>query len=654
MLRFKQIEIENFGPYKGRQVLDFPNDGGVVVVYGENGRGKTSLLNAFRYALFGKVRREGHEDVSLHRIPNVESAREGIYEFKVVLRFTYAGSAYELTRAALPLSGMAPQSSKDFKEEVILRKDGTALGPDARDLELIHIMPEEVSRFFLFDGELLREYEELLKRESVLGDKIQEAIERILGVPVLKHARTDLDALHEQAQKHARTVAAQSLEGEQLAAELENLAAERKHLQNEIERMEVELKDLIGEKTDLESYLRQYEQVKARLDRRRRLEEEVEASEGRIATLRSELKEAMSSVWRGMLSDKVRTSHNNIREELEQYRSRAATADFARRIESALEEGSCPTCSQSLSGEAKQRLRRELDRLRLDDNTSNAERAGVLTRREVRLRNFGLEDNREIVKRVSEDLGEAIVRKETLEGELSDLRQQTADFKEREKEIGAKYERYDRVVEEIKALQDGVAANRILLEEKRETARGISQNLEQLGNANINIAQQRADFYGRLHALFSSGVGTYRDRLRTQVEADASALFACLTHEPDYTGLRINDNYGLSIVLQDGTEIPGHSAGEGQVVALSLMGALQKNAPLQGPIIMDSSFTRLDGEHKRNLLRALPEMSPQVMLLVFEEELEPEVIREHVGAQLLAEYEMGRRSATHTELHPRH
>src|SRR5690606_7822250 len=102
---------------------------------------------------------------------------------------------------------------------------------------------------------------------------------------------------------------------------------------------------------------------------------------------------------------------------------------------------------------------------------------------------------------------------------------------------------------------------------------------------------------------------------------DASRLFANLTHEPEYAGLCINDNYGLNIVLEDGTEIPGHSAGEGQVVALSLIGALQKTAPLQGPIIMDSSFTRLDGEHRRNLLRALPDMSPQVVLLVFEEEL---------------------------------
>jgi len=53
-------------------------------------------------------------------------------------------------------------------------------------------MPEQVSRFFLFDGELLQQYEELLRNDSEMGRQIKESVERILGVPVLTNARTDL------------------------------------------------------------------------------------------------------------------------------------------------------------------------------------------------------------------------------------------------------------------------------------------------------------------------------------------------------------------------------------------------------------------------------------------------------------------------------
>ena len=74
------------------------------------------------------------------------------------------------------------------------------------------------------------------------------------------------------------------------------------------------------------------------------------------------------------------------------------------------------------------------------------------------------------------------------------------------------------------------------------------------------------------------------------VEADATELFLQLTTEPEYTGLRINESYGLTILHQDGSEIPVRSAGAEHVVALSLVGALQRNAPLQGPIFIDSPF----------------------------------------------------------------
>ena len=53
-------------------------------------------------------------------------------------------------------------------------------------------MPEQISRFFLFDGELLQEYEDLLRDESAMGRQISDAIERILGLPVLTDSRATL------------------------------------------------------------------------------------------------------------------------------------------------------------------------------------------------------------------------------------------------------------------------------------------------------------------------------------------------------------------------------------------------------------------------------------------------------------------------------
>jgi DNA sulfur modification protein DndD len=134
------------------------------------------------------------------------------------------------------------------------------------------------------------------------------------------------------------------------------------------------------------------------------------------------------------------------------------------------------------------------------------------------------------------------------------------------------------------------------------------------------------------------------------VEKDATLLFQNLTSEPEYKGLKINDSYGLTIVHQDGQMIPVRSAGAEHIVALSLMGALQRNAPLHGPIVMDSPFGRLDEAHTAKVVKALPSMADQVMLLVYESELDPKQARNELEGKLRKEYRIARRSARHSEL----
>lgn len=45
MLQFTGLVIENFGPFKGTQTVDFVGADGVTIIWGNNGRGKTTLLN---------------------------------------------------------------------------------------------------------------------------------------------------------------------------------------------------------------------------------------------------------------------------------------------------------------------------------------------------------------------------------------------------------------------------------------------------------------------------------------------------------------------------------------------------------------------------------------------------------------------------------
>ncbi|RYG16409.1 hypothetical protein EON82_25045 [bacterium] len=135
------------------------------------------------------------------------------------------------------------------------------------------------------------------------------------------------------------------------------------------------------------------------------------------------------------------------------------------------------------------------------------------------------------------------------------------------------------------------------------------------------------------------------------MEATASEFFLSMTTEKqDFAGLSINEGYGLTIRHKDGRAEEARSAGAEHIVALALMGALQKNAPLRGPIVMDSPFGRLDEKHTANVVETLPKMAEQVVLLVYEAEVGRARVRELLGTRLVREYELDRVSARRTNI----
>ena len=165
--------------------------------FGENMRGKTTLLNAIRFALFGVIMGRGQRDGSLHQTGNWDADAPG---FEVQLDLIHNDRKFRLTRTCKPKPGIVkPAHDQDYTVTYYLERDGHVLGPQDSADELQRIMPKEIMRFFLFDGELLQQYEDLLHTESKLGLTISQAIEQILGLPVLTGARSTLQSVRERA-----------------------------------------------------------------------------------------------------------------------------------------------------------------------------------------------------------------------------------------------------------------------------------------------------------------------------------------------------------------------------------------------------------------------------------------------------------------------
>lgn len=649
MLRIEALHVENFGPFKGRQSIVFPREDGVAVIYGENMRGKTSLLNAIRFAFFGKVLGRGAKAGSLHKVGNWEEAEAGRYGFRVQLELADEQHQYKLTRSFAPRSKAdVPANDADYEIEFFVERDGDVLGPQQAEAVLRRILPEQIARFFLFDGELLQEYEDLLNSDSDMGRRISESIERILGVPILTATRATLLRLKDKA-AHDEAVAAQ---GDQRTREFGNhlldLQAQRKVLHDDLLRLERDLEQLRSRKAALEELMKKRERLAALLDRRDVLDRQLREVEGRKATQETELRRAMSGAWSTLLAGRMRATREQLKQQEELLHASVLRSDILRQLHD--DAGSeCPACLQTVTEAAKRRIEDAVRSAGADLNVHKQEL--VATRSKLAALDSASSVEPGLLRKLWQYVEDLEIELATRRAERDEIAKQLETVDE-DALRGTRTE-FESTIRQLDALERGVAAARDKLAENQRNSDGIQRNLDRLAGRDLATVRVRRELYSDLHKLFDEAVDKYRDDLRRRVEVDATRHFKALTTEPDYEALRINESYGLTIVHRDGSDIPVRSAGAEHVVALALIAALQNNAPLSGPIVIDSPFGRLDRGHRTNIVRALPNMTKQVILLVYEEELPVELARTELKGKLRGEWRLERRSARHTELVPR-
>ena len=662
MLSFTSLTVENFGPFKAMQTIDFTNENGVTIIWGNNGRGKTTLLNIFRYALFGRYKNRRGTEVDLTTLPNIEGRTEGNYNFKVVLRMLNDGARYELTRQCNVRQGVTvPKSNDDYETLVFLKENGSLLAPDTRDHVLKVIMPDEVSRFFLFDGELLQEYEELLLEGTEIGSKIKDSIERILGVPVLTNSAIDSQAVLDEYRKEKSKIAQSNAQTQKIAAQMEGLEAEKREQSTELERLQGELAGQYEERSRLDGDLQQSEHVNSLLNKMDNIEVDITEKNERREAILSQIVALTKDAWRGLVSYRVDSILHGVNAELAKLENKAAAHAIEKRLvddmRQAAHEHHCQLCDQDVD---EHHVRALLDRISAYTRSINGLSSDEQTTLQaLRIRKATLEGIRTSSK---------VEMLSLLETQLDKLDVEIDDSERQLKAVREELERHGNVEElahntkiavnalaqclkKIENLKDGIQLTKKKLEEIESALSTLENKLNRVStDVDMLRAGRKVSLCEAIHDIFEKGIAAYRDKLKTDVERDATELFVSISNDPDYVRLKINENYGLSMVHVSGETVPLRSAGFEHVVALSLIGALHKNAPLRGPIIMDSPFGRLDPDHKRNITRSLPSMSEQIVLLAYTHEIDEQQARETLADALKKEYRLTRYSSFHTEI----
>lgn len=654
-MKLHNITMKNFMPYKGQTRMDFPRDEfrNVMLVFGDNMRGKTSLLNALRWGFYNKAVGRHSIPIPLNEILNKEAAQEGEWTVEVHIEFEANGNTYDLRRRAEKRAAVGtPSRPEDFQSQVYLRRDGIPIQGDLVEAEINGIAPQQVSRFFLFDGELLGEYEMLLVEGSDQGRQIKDAIEQVLGVPALIHGRDELGTLLKAARRTQQQDLQRVAGLEQHAAQQAELNARQETIERDYTSLQAKLETVRSERMLLDDEIEASQAVysaKIRLDSLADRQRQIEDYRDQKKAQRLDL---LAQSWRDLVEIKISVRREQLEKERNelslQIRKEAGVETQISQLRKLLATDLCPTCKQELANERREQIGANLGKLegelnQFKDNTDVLQRLSSQIESLGRIRGINARDR---ILQVNRDLQGHEVELTKVENESAKLRDEVSGYDTAE--IARKRSFRDAKVQEEAMLQRDISARKKELERVKGDLAVTQRTMEGLTQTRSQRSTIKAAVCSQLELVFAQSIERLRDRLRSAVEKRATEAFHRMTTQKTFRGLEINQGYGLSILDDQGRKVTIRSAGAEQVVALSLIDGLNRTGRAAGPIVMDTPFGRLDLKHRDNILSYLPSVTSQFVLLVHSGEIRPETDLAALSPRIGAVYNIREINSRHS------
>ena len=445
-MKFDRLRLRNFKPYAD---TDLTFEDGVTVIHGLNGSGKSSLLEACFFALYGSRALDGTLD---------DAVTTGADETDVELWFTHAGETFKITRE-LRRSGDSistrtctldgpdgviegARDVREFVGEELLRMDSDSFRNCA------YIRQGEVNRLINASPRERREMIDDLLQLGKLEEYRERAGDARLGVEdVLSDKRGGLNKLDEQIEEKAE---------KGLHDRLNELESELSDLDDEIERFEANREEARETKADAESIIEQAEERETELEE---LSEEIEELEASIRETETE---------REALFDQI----TEIRERIEEREAELADLADAAGIDTATETAVAEARERIDEREGELREQRQAQRDRVTSLESEAE------------------SRREEAERLREDASEKRERAAELEGEadddeatVGDVRADLAEVVEEREAIEARFA--DAPVE----IGEADAHRERLREELNEVQAAIEETVGKLASARDSVEE---------------------------------------------------------------------------------------------------------------------------------------------------------------------
>lgn len=636
----KSITLNNFRQFKEKQTLEFSTDSekNVTVLLGDNTFGKTTILQAFNWCLYGiaDFPKDSNPDFLLNlEVANEQSGIQQKCEVYVELILEHEDKEYILLRKQAYIDrAYGKWNASNSKLMVSYKENGiTKQVREGEEKNIINaILPKSLSGYFFFDTERV---------SDISGRKdLSAAVQGLLGLAAVRKAREHLGDRTKKSTAIGQWNSALDSDGDERAREAQETISREtdriESLKSEIENAERELQTLNSQKEKIAEILRDNKST-AELQRQKQTLERTLESE------KKELEGANESFLKCFSKDAVSYFALPLVDRAQEVLANAKVDDRGIRdmteasIRDIIKRGRC-ICGApivepengNLGNDAYQHIIDELNYV-LPAHLGTA----IMSFKELiatECRNLSqfyqtieqmykkIQTHRDIIAKTEDDIArieESIFGKENMSSYEADMNRIKADIKR----MNDKKERCNR---EIGACQSQI-----------NSAQKTYDGLVSASDRNKKLIRYIA-YAERICNWINETYVEKELEMRVRLQEKVNNIFARMYH--GQRRVQIDNQYHVTLFAQmNGKEVvTGESEGLKRVKNFAFIAglvdlakekaSLGKNSEAISwdneayPLVMDAPFSNADEIHIKNISGVLPEVANQVIMFVMKKD----------------------------------